>query len=246
MRITTTISKQDYTFNLNKGRDISLPIGPGLGPKAWYVNDVVYTPVIHGDFVGDVAKGGAVNFMNVTFNPHGNGTHTECFGHIFQTDLTITEALNPALKTAQLITIEPHMAQDDLRIDVDSFNWDSILEIEALIVRTLPNNFDKRNRNYSGTNPVYFTKEAMESIVASGIKHLLIDLPSVDKEADEGAVAAHHVFWNVPESPQRDKTITELIFVPTDIKDGVYLLDIQIAPFMLDASPSRPILYSQV
>jgi kynurenine formamidase len=31
----------------------------------------------------------------------------------------------------------------------------------------------------------------------SGIKHLLIDLPSVDKEKDEGKLLAHKAFWNV-------------------------------------------------
>jgi hypothetical protein len=31
----------------------------------------------------------------------------------------------------------------------------------------------------------------------SGIQHLLIDLPSVDKEKDEGKLLAHKAFWNV-------------------------------------------------
>ena len=41
-----------------------------------------YTPVVAGDFVGSTASGGPVNFFNIRVNPHGNGTHTECVGHI--------------------------------------------------------------------------------------------------------------------------------------------------------------------
>ena len=34
-----------------------------------------------------------------------------------------------------------------------------------------------------------------------------------------------------------------MIFVPNKIIDGKYLLNLQFAPFVSDASPSRPILY---
>ena len=37
-------------------------------------------------------------------------------------------------------------------------------------------------------------------------------------------------------------TITELIYVPNDVEDGEYLLNIQIAPFESDCAPSRPVL----
>jgi hypothetical protein len=33
--------------------------------------------------------------------------------------------------------------------------------------------------------------------------------------------------------------------VPDDIVDGIYLLEIQMAPFENDASPSRPVLYKK-
>jgi hypothetical protein len=38
-------------------------------------------------------------------------------------------------------------------------------------------------------------------------------------------------------------TITELIYVPNAVEDGRYLLNLQIAPFAADASPSRPLLF---
>jgi hypothetical protein len=37
-----------------------------------------------------------------------------------------------------------------------------------------------------------------------------------------------------------------MIFVPNEIKDGDYVLNLQIASFENDASPSKPILYSVV
>ena len=103
---------------------------------------------------------------------------------------------------------------------------------------------------YSNTNPAYLSEEAAVFIREKGIKHLLIDLPSVDKEHDEGKLLAHKAFWNVKDvavlnaDARMDCTITELIFVETAIEDGSYLLNLQMASFVNDASPSKPILYS--
>jgi hypothetical protein len=75
------------------------------------------------------------------------------------------------------------------------------------------------------------------------IQHLLLDLPSVDREEDGGALAAHKAFWKYPEDPRTKATITELIYVDNVVPDGLYLLQIQIAAMELDASPSRPFIY---
>ena len=37
--------------------------------------------------------------------------------------------------------------------------------------------------------------------------------------------------------------MTELIYVPEEIPDGRYLLNLQIADFTSDAAPSRPVLF---
>ncbi|MBK8149128.1 MAG: hypothetical protein IPK58_13195 [Acidobacteria bacterium] len=98
--------------------------------------------------------------------------------------------------------------------------------------------------------PPYFTTEAMEFIAASGFRHLLVDLPSIDRIYDDGKLANHRIFWNIEpgsfdanEKTRVGNTVTELIFVPDDIADGVYLLNLQIAPFAADAAPSRPVLF---
>ena len=72
-----------------------------------------------------------------------------------------------------------------------------------------------------------------------------------DRMYDDGLLTNHHLFWNIPEGTHRltadchtGKTITEMIFVPDEITDGRYVLNLQIAPFCSDAAPSRPILFA--
>jgi arylformamidase len=52
----------------------------------------------------------------------------------------------------------------------------------ALIVRTLPNAGTKPVAHWSGSNPPYFTADAMAWLLAAGVQHLLTDLPSLDRE----------------------------------------------------------------
>jgi kynurenine formamidase len=96
---------------------------------------------------------------------------------------------------------------------------------------------------YSNTNPPYILQDAIVFLNEKGIEHLLIDMPSIDRENDEGKLLAHHAFWQYPNNTQFQKTITEFIYVPNEINDGTYILNLQIASFENDASPSKPILY---
>ena len=122
--------------------------------------------------------------------------------------------------------------------------------MQALVIRTLPNDDSKKARNYMEHEPPFFSLEAMKYIVELGVAHLLIDLPSVDRLFDDGNLNAHHIFWNVAAGSHEadskialQKTITEMIYVDHKTDDGSYLLNLQIAPFVSDASPSRPLLY---
>ena len=106
----------------------------------------------------------------------------------------------------------------------------------------------KLSRSYSGGNPPYVTSAAMRAIRQLGVDHLLLDLPSVDREED-AALTAHRIFWEMPGTGNDDaaggrhRTITEMAFVDDTIDDGVYMLDLQIPSLLLDAVPSRPVLY---
>jgi kynurenine formamidase len=241
-----SINEEKYLVDFSKPLDISIPLRAGENNvNAWYVKPVEINPVIMGNWIGDVKQGGTVNFRNIFFNPHGNGTHTECVGHISKEDYTINQCLNTFFFFAQLISVVPVKIDDDFVITLEQIK-SAIGEHlpEAIIIRTLPNNESKLNFHYSNTNPPYLHVDAAEWMNQNNINHLLIDLPSVDKEKDDGKLLAHHAFWQYPHNTQKHRTITELIYVPNEIVDGYYLLNLQIASFESDASPSKPILYA--
>lgn len=179
------------------------------------------------------------------FNPHGNGTHTECVGHISKEDYSINQTLKKFFFIAEVITILPDDTADGDRV-ITKKHIENCLgdkRPEAIVIRTLDNHISKINKQYSNTNPPYLQEEAAIFIDQLGIDHLLIDLPSVDKESDGGKLLAHHAFWQYPFNTKIERTITEMIYVPNTIYDGTYLLNIQIASFENDASPSKPLLF---
>lgn len=232
-----------FRVDLNKPIDLSIPLKEGENnPTAWYVPAVKMEPVVMGDWVGEVRQGGSVNFFNIAFNPHGHGTHTECVGHISKEKHSVNECIKQFFFTAELKSISPSVLENDQVITLKDLQEDW-KDAEALIIRTLPNDTNKRKRQYSNTNPPYLQKEAAAFLRQKGVQHLLIDLPSIDKEVDGGVLAAHHAFWNHPENTRLACSVTELIYVPNTIEDGSYLLNLSFAPFENDASPSRPTLY---
>jgi kynurenine formamidase len=253
----------NFEIDLSKPIDISIPLtNTDENPIAWYIEKPVIEPVVFGDWIGKVSEGkSSTNFNNIFFNPHGHGTHTECLGHITNDFFSINQSLKQFFFSAKLITVEPEKIGEDYVITKESISTSlyvtsldrasNSLSVtnEALIIRTLPNQKEKKSRKYSNTNPPYLSEEAAIFIRESEIQHLLIDLPSVDKEHDEGKLLAHKAFWNVKDTHNLNSdarfnaTITEMIYVPDEIEDGSYILNLQIASFENDASPSKPILY---
>lgn len=238
-------------IDLSKPIDISIPLSnTDENPIAWYIEKPEIEPVVFGDWIGKVSEGSSTNFNNIFFNPHGHGTHTECLGHITRDFYSINQCLKQFFFKAELISITPENINDDLVIT--KFQIEKALNgktPEAIVIRTLPNLEQKKHKNYSKTNPPYLADEAAIFIREIGIQHLLIDLPSVDREEDEGKLLAHKAFWNVKDvnnlndDARLNCTITEMIFVKNEIQDGSYILNLQIASFENDASPSKPILY---
>ena len=252
MNATIQHNTHSFTIDFSKPIDISIPLSnTSENPIAWYQETPEIEPVKMGEWIGKVSEGkSSTNFNNIFFNPHAHGTHTECLGHITNDFYNVNDALKTFFFTAELISIAPLTVGEDLVISKEQ------VEIalrnktpEAIVIRTLPNIEIKKHINYSNTNPPYLSEEAAIFIREKEIKHLLIDLPSVDKEHDEGKLLAHKAFWNVKDvlnlnaDARMDCTITELIFVESEIADGSYLLNLQIASFVNDASPSKPVLY---
>ncbi len=244
MKAIISIGAKEYAVDLSAPLDLSIPIMSGeQNVNAFYIDPVTFIPFQAGSFVGDVNQGGSCNVNTITINPHGNGTHTETVGHISKEKFPIRNSLSRFFFFAKVITITPVKSNDDLVMTLDLIKKEQLENAEALIIRTLPNSSEKKTRHYSGTNPPYMTPEAAFYLREAGIKHLLLDVPSIDREDDGGKLSAHHAFWNYPSAPRKDCTITELIFVDEKIADGFYLLELQYAAFDNDASPSRPILY---
>jgi len=251
MKATIQHNSQTFTVNLSQPIDISLPLtGNGHNPIAWYLGQPTIEPVTMGDWVGKVSEGSSTNFNNIFFNPHAHGTHTECLGHITKAFYSINAALKQFFFVAEVVSVIPQVQGDDLvvtKIQIEkALNGKTP---EAIVIRTLPNDNAKLSKNYSNSNPPYLEEAAATYIRECSIQHLLIDLPSVDKEKDEGKLVAHKAFWNVRDvnnlnaDARHNATITEMVFVPDTVFDGIYLLNLQIASFDNDASPSKPVLF---
>ena len=248
MIATIEHNNSNFKVDLSDPIDISIPLKNGdNNPTAWYVPSVKMEPVLTDNWVGEVKQGGSVNFFNIYFNPHGHGTHTESVGHISKKHESINDCVQQYFFTSLLISIQPEERDGDLVITEKAIKV--LLKgrnTESVIIRTLPNNSDKKTRQYSNSNPAYMEEGAAQLLKDLNIRHLLIDLPSVDREEDGGKLLAHHAFWGYPNNTRFDCSITELIYVPEEAKDGEYLLNLSFAPFDNDASPSRPTLYKML
>ena len=239
---------EKHYIDTTKPLDISIALSASdKNPRAWYVDPPSIEPGRTEHYIGSVKEGGSVNFRDIKFNPHGHGTHTECLGHITKEVHSVNNVLTNFFFNARLVSILPkRITRENGDVDfvigpdqIDLTNFEG----EALVVRCLPNDGNKLHSNYSDTNPPYFDLSCVDKLLTANIDHLLIDLPSVDRESDGGELVFHHAFWEVPQRPNFKRTITEMIFVDNSIEDGDYILEIQMAPFQNDASPSRPVLY---
>jgi len=246
MNITLSFKHQFYKANLGLPIDISLPLMQGKdNVNCYYAQPFEETTIEFEEynFIGNVKRGGVVNYTQLHLTPHGNGTHTECLGHISPEKFTVRESLQNFFFFAQVVSVKPEDFEGDQIVRLASFKNSLLPDIQALIIRTLPNEDDKKRRQYSNTNPPYLEWKVGEFLKNKSIEHLLLDLPSVDRESDKGALLCHRAFWNYPQEPRFHSTITELIFVPNQVQDGLYLLNLQCLNIESDASPSRPVLF---
>lgn len=245
MIATIHYRSRNHKIDLTKPLDISIALrGDDSDVNAWYLCAPTIKPHEEEGFIGKVSEGSSVNFNSIWFNPHSHITHTECVGHITKEFHSVNQNLNRFFFLAEVITVVPERKGEDFAISKKQLQYAlGNKKREALVIRTLPNLGDKKNRQYSNSNPPYLLEEAAAYLRDKGIDHLLIDLPSIDKEKDNGVLASHNAFWNTQGTMRTGATITEFIFVDNAIADGTYVLNLQVAPFENDASPSRPVLY---
>ena len=248
MIIQLSFTEKNYSLDLNKALDISLPIRQGINnnPSCYWAEPVKFETISSGDFIGSVQAGGNLNYQKLTISPHGNGTHTECYGHISADETaTIHQSLKHFHFFAEVISVAPEKTGIDDSVIMLSQIQERIKYpgIEAIVIRTLPNTDTKKTKQYSGSNPPYLEVAVIEYLVSRGVNHVLVDLPSIDREVDDGKLSGHHAFWKFPNDTRKQCTITELIYVNNLIPDGLYLLNLQITSLEMDASPSKPVLY---
>ena len=257
MQLSLVSKNQTYVADLSSGIDLSLSIGPGGdNPNAFHIQPAQFEPIRVGDFVGAVAEGGSANCEVLTLCPHGNGTHTECVGHILKDRYTVPQALTQSYFLVQVLSVELDQQQERAFLAEGALRG-KLQAADALCLRSLPNTEAKRSMVWSGNEPPYISEEAMRVIVEGGFHHLLTDFPSVDPEEDSGALAAHRIWWNVPSREETladpdglwmknvrwNACISEMVYVPNLVEDGLYLLHIQTPSLRSDAVPSKPVLY---
>ncbi len=263
----------DRRYRVDAGRpiDISIPLDfAGAQPNHFGAAPARSRPLTAGGFVGDTREGGSCNCEIVELTPHCNGTHTECIGHVTKERLSVADRAREPLLAAVLLSVETIAAADsDETTDPAPRPGDRLVTAAelaraagrlespcaaALIIRTRPNDASKLSRRYGEPElPAFLSLEAVRWVVALGVRHLLVDLPSIDRSHDEGRLAGHRVFWGLPPggtdaatAERPEGTITELVYVADEVPDGRYALSLQIAPFRTDAAPSRPLLFPLV
>ena len=239
-------NNREITVDLDQPICISIPIKEGAqNPNCYWAEPVKFETIKADGFIGSVKEGGSVNYQKLQITPHGNGTHVEGLGHITDLGATINKQLTTYHFYSKLISLAPTKTlKGDFKIELTQEIEDlELKDIKALIIRTLPNSTAKLTKNYSGNNPPFIDSKLIEFLVEQEIEHLLIDLPSVDKEVDNGALLSHRAFWNLQKKNREHCTITELIFVPDNIPDANYLLNLQTINLEMDAAPCNPTLY---
>ncbi len=257
-----------YAFDAQSAKSIAIKVRfDDQQPNHFGAEIATRQPLVAGGFIGDTTKGGSCNVDQITMVPHCNGTHTETISHIVHQSFPVGDLIADALSLCRDISVHcvagdatpdqylPDLQASDRVIDLACLQQQisamQLHELQALVIRTLPNSTSKQCQRYDEHHqPVFFTHQAISWLAASNLKHLLVDIPSIDKMYDQGLLSNHHLYWQVEPSArwindasQTDRTITEMIYVDDDIRDGLYCLNLQIPAFGLDAAPSRPLLY---
>lgn len=268
MKLLLAIAHEKYKLDTEISYSIAIPLKFNRKqPNHFGAEYASEKPMTAGEFIGNTKQGGSCNANIITLNPHCNGTHTESIHHIVDENINIGRNLNCSLAKCLLISITPKMAQDttdsykpilddkdwviDLALLKKALDLQLLVQVDALIIRTLPNGKEKLTNVYNDANqPPFFTKQAMKWLAKSPITHLLVDFPSVDRLNDDGHLINHHYFWKVKVGEHKfnteslvERTITEMVYVKDHIEDGLYCLNLQIPAFESDAAPSRPILF---
>lgn len=267
MKVFVEIGGARREVDLGRAFDIGIVLDfEGEQPQAFGLAKASATVVAGGTFVGDTRQGGSVNCEGFTLYPHGNGTHTEGVGHITKERISVADVDLPPLMAATLLSVplrrlgqlqesyEGRWGPADLVVSAADLREAAARVavesefLQAIVLRVERGaEFIGPKANHSGINPPYLTGEAVQWLREVGCDHLLVELPSIDREDDGGTVPNHRLFFGAFEEPvskeSRQRTITELVQTSPHMEDGPFVLSLRLPRLRSDAVPSRPVLY---
>ncbi len=224
--------------DLSRPVDLSWPVRRQAGPLAFGLPPARFEIFATEGFVGDVAAGGSCNVEVLHLVPHGNGTHTECWGHVSEEAVYISDLDIPWMFPAVVAKVE---GRCDQPLGVDALSerarrWVEHPEVKGVILHV--RNVPPPPHDFTGTRPP-FVGEALAAYLAEHVEHLITNLPSVDAETSK-ELPAHRRFLG--RSP-RSRTITELACIPEALAEGPVWLVLMVPAIETDAVPSRPVAY---
>lgn len=209
-----------------------------------------------GSFEGDVARGASCNCRRVHLIPHCNGTHTESASHLTLQQRALHELLPVAPVPALLLSVQPVAAAESGEDSLPAPQAGDRLITRAALLAAWQPYADAAPRAlllHTGTAwddvaPPFLSRQLVQELVDRGIEHLVTDLPSVDRLADEGRLTAHRIFFGLPagstdlaSATRPQASITELATFPPGLRNGPCALQLQVPAWTGDAVPSRPL-----
>lgn len=255
MIVNATLGGRRLRFDPARARSIAVPTDPhGDHPRFFGAGPATAEPLRVGAFSGRVSDGASCNAEWLRFAPHCHGTHTEGPGHLAAARMPVQDIAPASPLIARLLSVSPvapeHTSETPPHPSAGRVIESGGLNLQgrppAVIVRTLPNGPDKAGRDWDRAPPYpVLSMEALRMLVEASAVHLLIDTPSLDPATDEGRMAAHRAFWDMPDdrAGRPHCTITEMVYVPDELPDGLYLLSLNVSSLIGEAAPSAPVLY---
>ncbi len=203
------------------------------------------TVEFEGQFIGDVKRGGSCNVDILSYVPHGI-THIETAAHILS-----PESKPPFVDDIPLRHLSGIVYLIDLTQPVrgagdelgsgpgQQVPWEAVekklrhnsLPISMLAIKTR-SSLLQEDYDFSGKNFLSISAQAAKGIhdYKYPITCLLLDLPSIDPETDEGKLLAHRSYFGLPltgyKGKDREKrALVELAWF-SGFEEGYYYADI--------------------
>lgn len=188
-------------------------------------------------FVANTSKGGCCNIDLLHYCPH-NITHLETSAHVLD-----SEAFPPTIKDLK----PENLSGTGYLIDLSNIENELIeikhvkkeleqleIPISVLAIKTKASLLDE-SYDFSGKNFMALSKKLAKYISEynnnnSDIKLLILDLPSIDPEKDNGKLLAHRAYFQIPDKgsihkDNKHNALIELAYF-RNIPHGYYFITI--------------------